>query len=338
MKKPRNPQLLKKSIIIYLIILPVTILILLELAVKILFPTTFQSLFTHSTKQWVTPDTSIESFFSTSNFIKSKITGYKLTPNSPLGTNSLGMLDTPRMKHKPKECYRIICVGDSTTARPFHHDLVYPTLLEQLLNKQKQEKYFEVWNCAVPGYNSIQYCNATTKQWINFDPDLVIIGFCLNDFGTTPILVREKGALIGYFPNREIITKVNPFLLQHSALYRILVIKILSLKHSESKDIIKISAKKFYETKKILDKKNIELLIVIFGFPKNFDSYELYFKQSYSAIKKIIADYDINYIDMVPAFEANGPKSFVLFEGDEIHFNKKASTLIAEKIYSYLNK
>jgi len=75
------------------------------------------------------------------------------------------MLDKERTKDKPKETYRIICLGDSTTANS-----EYAAILEELLNKNTKKYSFEVWNCAVKGYSATQYYQALKEKWLRYNP------------------------------------------------------------------------------------------------------------------------------------------------------------------------
>lgn len=197
--------------IITLVIFSIILTLLgLELAFRIISPTKFNFFINHTTENWMDSD----AFLSNQVARSSKTLGYEWVPNSKRGwinINSLGMFDRERQKYKPKDIYRIICLGDSTTANSD-----YVRILEKLLNKNEGREKFEVWNCAVTGYNVIQYCRALEEKWLRYAPDMVIIGFCLNDFAPTPLAVRENNHVVGYFPHKEILPTVSPFLLKHS--------------------------------------------------------------------------------------------------------------------------
>jgi len=131
-----------------------------------------------STITWKAPERWVTNgLLSEKCFIPSSGLGYEFTPNSILGTNSLGMFDKERTVFKPEGIFRIMCVGDSTTATSD-----YVGMLEALLNKNITGRRFEVLNCGVPGYGAIQYCRTIKDKWSEFSPDMIIIAFCLNDF------------------------------------------------------------------------------------------------------------------------------------------------------------
>lgn len=310
-----------------------------EIIIKGLFPIPLYSLFTHSTNDWDIRGIPVSYFFKEANFKVSQSLGYELVPNSILGTNNLGMLDKQRNIEKSEDTYRIICLGDSTTASTDSTQIVYSGMLELLLNKNKSNKQFEVWNCAVPGYGSIQECNALLEKWIKYEPDIVIVGFCMNDFDTTPIVVREGDDLVGYFPFSEISRKINPVLLKYSAVYRkLLSDQLRKQKIYVERDVLNITQELFKKVKWELEDKNISFFVVILGLPKKFAEYSVKEWEQYQKIKDILLSNKIDFIDTVPVFEINDPASLILKKNDEVHFNTKGHTLVADEIFLFLKK
>lgn len=309
----------------------ILIISIFELIFKKLAPVSYGEIMSRSTQTWDCE----EDFFTRKNFRQSQSLGYEFEPNSIMGTNSLGMLDRERTKKKPEGVYRIISLGDSTTANSG-----YVNSLEKLLNKNKKDRRFEVWNCGVSGYGLIQYCRALKEKWLHCNPDMVIIGFCLNDFDTTPLVIRESNHLVGYFPHKEVSPKINPFLFEHSAFYRFIIMRLfLSDKRDNyNSDINKVSRVYLKNMKDLLVEKKINFLIVIFGLVERFEDYAPGRKEDYGEIRSIVKGLDIEFIDMVPVFEKNNPVDLKVRSTDELHFNQRGSQIIAIAIYKYLTK
>ena len=102
----------------------------------------------------------------------------------PAHTNSLGFRDTREYSlSKPAGTFRILVLGDSVT---FGHGALYetsyPWLLEQRLRDWRPDVKWEVWNLGVPGYNTAQELAYLNEVGVRYQPDLVIVGFFLNDF------------------------------------------------------------------------------------------------------------------------------------------------------------
>lgn len=122
----------------------------------------------------------------------------------PVHINSLGLRD-PReydLAKKPTT-FRILVLGDSVT---FGHGSVYehtyPYLIEQRLKAWRPDIDWQVWNAAVPGYNTSQELAHLIDVGPRFQPDLVVVGFYENDLignrpPIPPTLVRRatSGAL-----------------------------------------------------------------------------------------------------------------------------------------------
>ena len=101
----------------------------------------------------------------------------------PVHINSLELRD-PReyALEKLPNTFRILVLGDSVT---FGHGSVYahtyPYLLEQRLKAWRPDVDWQVWNAAVPGYNTSQELAQLLEVGPRFQPDLVVIGFFEND-------------------------------------------------------------------------------------------------------------------------------------------------------------
>ena len=101
----------------------------------------------------------------------------------PVHVNSLELRD-PReydLKKRPNT-FRILALGDSVT---FGHGSVYehtyPFLVENRLKSWRPDVDWQVWNAAVPGYNTTQELAQLREVGDRFHPDLVIVGFFWND-------------------------------------------------------------------------------------------------------------------------------------------------------------
>lgn len=102
----------------------------------------------------------------------------------PVTINQLGLRDTREYSlAKSPRTFRILVLGDSVT---FGHGSVYehsyPYLLEQRLRAWRSDVDWQVWNAAVPGYNTSQELAQLLDEGPRFRPDLVIVGFFENDF------------------------------------------------------------------------------------------------------------------------------------------------------------
>lgn len=143
-------------------------------------------------------------------FLSDPVRGNRLAPGYdgwfagvPARINSLGFRDSREYAlQKAPGTFRILVLGDSVT---FGHgtlsETTYPFLLEQRLNAWRPDVTWEVWNLGVPGYNTAQELAYLTEVGPRFDPDLVIVGFYVNDLADNalppaPSLLRRATSAV----------------------------------------------------------------------------------------------------------------------------------------------
>jgi hypothetical protein len=151
-------------------------------------------------------------------FLVDPVRGQRFAPNYtgwfagvPIHINNLGFRD-PRdyQLTKGPRTFRIVTLGDSVT---FGHSSVYehtyPYLLEQRLKKWRPDVDWQVWNVAVPGYNTSQELAHLKEIGPVFKPDLAIVGFFENDLVDNrdvgePGLFRRTAAAMLSFAQRHV--------------------------------------------------------------------------------------------------------------------------------------
>jgi lysophospholipase L1-like esterase len=106
--------------------------------------------------------------------------------------NQRGLRDREFPLEKPEGVYRILVLGDSMTfGWGAQQDQTYPKRFERMLNDRAGEPArFEVINSGVGNYNTVQEVTYFRERGIQYDPDMVILGYYINDAEPTP---RRKG-------------------------------------------------------------------------------------------------------------------------------------------------
>ncbi len=92
--------------------------------------------------------------------------------------------------------FRVVCLGDSFTfGEGVHYPDTYPARLQKLLRKAMPNRTVEVLNAGVQGYGTkfavrfyLSYCR-------KFKPDVVTLGFFLNDASDVNETVRDRVAM-----------------------------------------------------------------------------------------------------------------------------------------------
>ena len=96
-------------------------------------------------------------------------------------TNSAGFRDREFATTKDAKTYRILCLGDSVTwGLGVEEDEAFPQQLERLAYGRTGPSV-EVSDMGIPGYNSIQEVELVRTRALSYQPDLLVIGYVLND-------------------------------------------------------------------------------------------------------------------------------------------------------------
>jgi lysophospholipase L1-like esterase len=112
---------------------------------------------------------------------------YEGVPNSEgyvwgshIKLNAFGLRDMEYNMEKREGTYRIIVLGDSITfGNTMSLDDIYTEQLEGLY--AEKNKQVEVINLGMTGYDTLAEVSALEHKGMRFDPDMVIIGYCVND-------------------------------------------------------------------------------------------------------------------------------------------------------------
>jgi lysophospholipase L1-like esterase len=128
---------------------------------------------------------------------------YELRPNSVtrfagviVRVNSAGFRDDDRSSGKTPGTRHIVVVGDSVAfGFGVRVEDAFPDVLERLLNKPGQSTALRsrVFNLGVNGYSLAQEVRLVQKKVMNWDPDLVVLCYMLNDPDV------QDGGLASYF-------------------------------------------------------------------------------------------------------------------------------------------
>jgi lysophospholipase L1-like esterase len=172
--------------------------------------------------------------------------GVPLYYEYPGTANRLGYRDRDHPLDKPPGTYRIVVLGDSVAAGWGVERIedVFPALLEDALDRPGRA--VEVLNFAVTGYNTAQEVETLAARALAYEPDLVLLAYCLNDRRPPdPRLVaalREVAEEAAAAGRRSVAPAALERGLQRlalrSALYRLLRFRVLDPEATESEELL----------------------------------------------------------------------------------------------------
>jgi lysophospholipase L1-like esterase len=295
-----------------------------------------------------------------------KLLGYELVPGSVsfedkawYRINQDGLRDTDYSRTKPISTFRIAAVGDSCTfGLGVELEETWPKQLETELQKTKSR--IEVINFGVMGYNTTQEAERIQDKVLDYSPDLIIIGYSLNDIG---VLSRERRVLSTYKGYNSFLTTGIGFidgLLSRFKTY-LLIKNRLFLKKSNadkappqySKDGLKVLRKGYSgflleayqepdnwnELKAAFDKirrstqPRIPVLSVIYPELNELDQYP--FTEIHDIVKKLCLENGFLVLDPLVDFLSNKAQNIRISEANP-HPNALGNKIYAQAISQYL--
>lgn len=274
--------------------------------------------------------------------------------------NSLGMRDISRTFYKAKGVQRILCLGDSLM---YGGEVSFPGMFTRQLEVglKKYFKNVEVLNCGTTSYSLREYLIYLEKKGLKFNPDVVIIGLCLNDYEVSshknaPGHNVQKGASRIMIKNRrQSMEKIKRFLF-HSYFLEYLkdsLVLIMPYKRQKIKrdyDTAKdpnswIGTEDYFaKIKAVCDKNKMKLLIVVFPTADQIVNYSVA-EEPQQFIRSVMGKLDIDYVDLLKVYSdhlSGGERVFSRFDG--VHplplGHKIAADAVEEKIIedNLLNK
>jgi len=250
--------------------------------------------------------------------------------------------------------FKIFIIGDSISAEAYGKIKLYPSHIQDLLDRNIYDMRYIVYNFALGGSNTYNQYKITRKI-IKFNPDLIILQFYSNDIDNRIIKVYNNDS--GFEMEREEIyllsnTKLIKNLVDHSHFFRFFTQRAYNLLekmnyptanfiynygHVESKKYLR-------KIKKLVDKSEIPFLVVLFpdtnydfnDYPKGEVSCsgactDIFF---YSWFYNTTSNLDIQILDLYAYFK---DYPYLDVRADQAgHLNDNGNIIAAKSIYSYL--
>ena len=144
---------------------------------------------------------------ATTIFMRDEALGWRLRPNTigtwggvPVKINAKGLRGPEVAYTKPADTFRILYLGDSVTFGflLFHDEETFPYQVEMVLEERLNQENVETVNAGVGGYSPWQHYRYLAGEGLRYAPDLVGVGFVLNDVTEKFDLFRFGGSEEGY--------------------------------------------------------------------------------------------------------------------------------------------
>jgi lysophospholipase L1-like esterase len=276
---------------------------------------------------------------------------YELKPNLetyfklvPFETNAQGLRDREYTIAKPGQTFRAVVLGDSfTMPAGVRAEESYHAVLEDRLNQESSHRSYEFINFGASGYGPRQYLGVLKHRALDYDPDLILIGFCFNNDHRIP---QEHELTHPYRVKKT----TRPFFSYPFAARRLLT-ELLDATSSLRGDLSRIERQSqavkipFYSEEETAYMSSLFSQISATGVEHDtpivvvFLSHQSTEKWSQAAkeLAKIVEGHGLYFLDTSPAFENTQLKDHRIYATDN-HPNGRANKLFADTIYDYLHK
>lgn len=258
--------------------------------------------------------------------------------------NSVGWRDREHAVEKPPGTFRILGLGDSYLwGQGVRHEDVVLTRIGELLAGHMPDLDVETINTAMSGTNTVHQRDLLEGRGLDYDPDLVILFFVLNDVEEDPTTNRPK---IEFFKNYTSIYQEPDLISRYSHLWG-WARQRFKLAY-EARRYVKQSVSSFTEddagwehTRRALDdirrltsERGIPLLVVIFPFFHDLDG-DYPFQVVHDAVRECCQSFGIPVLDLRDSYrDFRGPELWV--HPTDQHPNEIAHDIAARAIARHL--
>ncbi len=295
-------------------------------------------------------------FLSQNPLILFELTPHSFARTDSISVNSDGLVDYEYSVKKSANTTRIIVIGDSITEGiGVKFNETYAKVLERTLNENSSRKY-EVINFGLSRYSVIQDLEVLKAKAMKYNPDIIILGYFLNDPLFEDPLVDYLKRKTNYETDEKMLELTGAPQKCRTSLF----ISRLSEKSSfirltlhHERDIGNIWFYKevhddictwknveysFAELSSISKENSIPVIMLIFPLLENFENYPL--RAVHEKVALEAEKNSITTIDLLPLFEQYAgsknvfpkAKSLVAEEGDNIHPNKEGHLIAAQSL------
>lgn len=269
---------------------------------------------------------------------------YELVPNrekyahgAVVKTNSWGMRDDEPRPKEDRSVHRIAVLGDSFTfGFGVPGEDTYPNVLERLLNKEMGNGKFEVLNFGVGGYSTRDETLVLQHKVVDWNPDLVVVGYCLNDPEVDPFQ-----PLHAYYKKTKWWQHVNLFRLIAETKLR-LDIRIYGggdyyrYLHAAKFRKWQGALKALEEISGVAAERKTPVLMIIFPLTEDKPWEDYPYRDLHRQVKEAAERTGMHVIDLYETFRQYPGRSLMVAPEDN-HPNKTGHEITADAVYRWIS-
>jgi len=263
-------------------------------------------------------------------------------------TNSLGYRDVDHEREKPPGVRRLVALGDSFAwGAGVEFDDAWPRRLQRGLRAHRREQW-EVVSLARPGMNTVEQAELLRTDGLTWDPDVIVLGFCLNDSEDEDAAEVRRARDWAELPARRKARR-EPSILDRSALFETVAARVRAT--IENRRRVANYLSQFEEgypgwiacrgaladmasTARAADVPFVVAIFPLFGNPLD-DSYP--FARVHEKVARAARDAGANVVDLLPAYRGLRWDVLVVDGARDEHPNEIAHRIAANVLISSLD-
>ena len=249
--------------------------------------------------------------------------GYELVPGA-CRANSLGFRDREPPAVKPSGSLRILALGDSITEQRAWVDML------ELLLDRRLEADVDIWNMGVTGYAVLNELELLRRRGLDFEPDLVVLQVCLNDYGVTPVLFRHEGEVQWLRATTGAMDRSTLWLFERSALVRYLKLRGASLHMrgvGDPEHMARVDAA-LVEMHRLCQERGIPFELVIFPTLAPQDGWRHTEVVAYQRFLELSSAHELPFTDLAPRMLAGDVEDLRRHQSDPVFADLDATLAI----------
>ena len=233
---------------------------------------------------------------------------------------------------------RILTLGCSTTFGWGVSDQEsYPAVLQKLI--QNKDDGYEVVNGGQPGFTSFQGLWFWNKILKHYTPDIVLIGYIVQDSRKAAYSDKSQAILQGdnRYLKDHILYRSKSYLALRSLLGGVQIRAKERKQGDDSTGVYRVSEEEYEINLRemVRNVQSIDAIPILFGYPLEREGYT---KQHRQKLKDLATEIDVLHFDPQKQMEEASRQTQMYFSRDRGHANVMGNAKIAEWVYDFLEQ
>jgi lysophospholipase L1-like esterase len=254
-------------------------------------------------------------------------------------TNALGMRGAEALPAETPGLVRVVALGDSVTfGYGVDADRSWPAALETLLSSPPlaEGRVTEVLNAGVSGYSTLQEAAALRTKVLPLEPDLVVIGYCLNDPEYLPLQPLHRHFARSAWWHHSALLRTARFrgrnqrIARHGDYWRAL--------HDPEGEDWRSVVRGFTAIAEATQPRGVPVLLVIFPVWKSDDWSAYPYADLHEQVRTAAEASGLAVLDLLEVFAARPPAELFLDEEDIFHPNEAGHALAASAVAGWVRE